>query len=172
MDKFILPIKKFINAIKKANEKATYTPTYRILEILCDEEECYTVNVQLIGKSAIFNAKPEELLSNDNIVDQFSPRDIRTLTYLGYLGINTPKYKLLAKRLVDDNKIIFAVKKRGSKEIVIKTAKEIINEQEIISSLHPYDAKTIGYTVASESFQEERKFIEETKSKQNHDRKK
>jgi hypothetical protein len=156
MGNIVSSVKKFIADIKQEKNKNTYIPTYRVVEILENDEGEYTVHIQLIGKGLTFYAKPEEILADDKLVDQFSPRDIRTLTYLGYLGINAPKYKILARRLVDNNQVAFAIKKRGEKDVVIKTAKEILNEQDVISSMHPNDAKTIGYTLASENFQEEK----------------
>jgi len=48
-----------------------------------DDKE-YIVTIQIINKSVTFRMKPEEILAKDALVDQFSPRDIRTLTYLGY----------------------------------------------------------------------------------------
>lgn len=157
MNKYLQVFKKIILTLKEASQKIAYTPAYRILEILKDEEDNYSVNIQLIGKNRTFYAKPEELLAEDDMVDLFSPRDIRTLTYLGYLGINAPKYKLLANRLVDDNKLVFALKKRGEKGILIKTPLEILKEKEIMASIDSHDAKTIAYSIATESFQEEKK---------------
>ena len=89
-------------------------------------------------------------MANDHLVDQFSPRDIRALTYLGYLGVNGPKYKILAKKLSENEKITFVLKKKGEKKVFFKTADQIISETDIIPNLNSEDAKTIGYTVALE----------------------
>ena len=106
---FTQKLKKFWHEIKALNKHDTYTPSYRMTEIFQDEEGDYMVQVQIISKSLAFKARPEELLAKDDIVEQFSPRDVRTLTYLGYLGINSPKFTILAKRLSEDNdKLIFA----------------------------------------------------------------
>ncbi|MCD6047106.1 MAG: hypothetical protein K0S08_753 [Gammaproteobacteria bacterium] len=157
MGNIVSAVKNLLSELKKEKKKHTFISSYRVLEILEDEEGCFTVHVQIIGKSLTFYAKPEEILADDSLVDQFSPRDIRTLTYLGYLGINAPKYKILARRLVDNNQVAFAIKKRGEKDVVIKTAKEILNEQDVISSMHPNDAKTIGYINAIENLENEKK---------------
>lgn len=157
MNNIILAIKKTFADLKQEKNKNTYTPIYRVVEILENEEAEYTIHIQLIGKGLTFYAKPEEILADDKLVDQFSPRDIRTLTYLGYLGINSPKYKILAKRLVDDEKIVFAIKKKGEKEVLIKTAAEILSAQEIISKMHPNDAKAVGYIEAKEDAEKEKK---------------
>ena len=161
MKKMFTIVKKIFQELKEAKAKNTYTPSYRVLEILQDEEGRYTIHIQVIGKSLTFHAKPEELLAEDKVVDQFSPRDVRTLTYLGYLGINAPKYKILAQRLIDDNKVAFVIKKRGAKEVLVKTAGQLLQEREIIANMHPDDAKIIGYTSAAETTQEEFKLKKE-----------
>ncbi len=93
-----------------------------------------------------------EILADNSLVDQFPQRDIRALSYLGYIGINSPKYKILAKHLSgNDDKLKFSVRKKGNKQVFIKTAEEIIKEKEILNSLEPQDAHFIGYTIASEN---------------------
>ncbi len=150
--------KMFREFYREAIQKKTYTPVYTIDEIAQDEEGQYVVSIRILNKRSVFQIQPEELLANDTLVDQFSPRDIRTLTYLGYLDVNAPKYKILAKRLsTEHDKIVFALKKKGEKEMIIKTAEQILGEQEILSSLKPEDANVVGYTVATESIHNERK---------------
>lgn len=151
-------IRALVSTIASAKTKYTYTPSLRLVDILKTADDEYIVTIQVINKNVISNCKPEEILANDHLVDQFSPRDIRTLTYLGYLGINAPKYKILAQRLSEENdRIIFALKKKGDKNIIINTADEILNKKEIMNSLHASDAQVIGYTVASESILSEKK---------------
>lgn len=147
---------KFRRWFIEVNSKNSYKPAYRIVEIFQDEEEDYFVLVQVINKNSTFKSKPEELLANDLLVDQFSPRDVRSLTYLGYLGINSPKYKILAKRLSEnDDKLIFALKKKGERSLIVKTAEEIMQEKDILDCLHAKDANIIGYAFASESLNKE-----------------
>jgi len=137
-------------------------PSYRVVEILQEEPDDYTVAIQVINKNVIFKMKPEEILATNSLVDQFSQRDIRTLTYLGYLGVNSPKYKILAKHLSEnDEKLKFIIKQKGNKKVFVKTAEEIIKEKEILSSLDQQDSHLVGYTAASESIIEEKKHKEE-----------
>lgn len=150
-------MKKMFKQMRELNKKESYTPLYRVTEIFQDEEGDYMVQVQIISKSLAFKARPEELLAKDNIVDQFSPRDVRTLTYLGYLGINSPKFKILAQRLSESNdKLIFAIKKKGHAKLIIKTADEIVTEKEILENLKPEDAHLVGYTFATEHVLDEK----------------
>lgn len=150
---------KFLRITKKIfSNSPAYIPRYRLIEIYLNEQQQYEVTVQLINKNLTVKMKPEEILAEDDLVDRFSPRDIRALTYLGYLEINSPKYQILAKRLAEiDDRILFALKQKGKKDILVKTAAEIMNNKEIINQLPPSDANIIGYTVASESIASERK---------------
>jgi hypothetical protein len=144
--------RKVSGYIKSCNNNSSFTPAYRVIEIIKEENDEYMVKIQVINKNIIFDSKPEKLLSEDSVVDLFSPRDIRTLTYLGYLGINAPKYKILAQRLMDnDNRVAFSIRKKGEKQVITKTAAEILQEKEILDSISSEDAQKIGYAFASES---------------------
>lgn len=148
--------KNTVNYIKELNKSKEQEHIYRILEIFQDDNEEYLAHVQIINTRFAFHIRPEEVLADDNLVNLFSQRDIRTLTYLGYLGINSPKYKILAQRLVTENKIAFAISEKGKKNVFIKTAIEIMHDRDIITSMNPLDASTIGYAVASETAARER----------------
>lgn len=155
-------LRVFISYFAKNKNQDIFIPAYRIIEILQDSDDDYIVKVQVINKSMTFNIKPEEILAEDEIVNRFSPCDIRTLTYLGYLGINSPKYKILAKRLSEnDQKLVFALKKKGNTKLVTKTADEIIKEKDILDNLNAKDAHIIGYTLATETAKAEKKQKEE-----------
>jgi hypothetical protein len=131
---------------------------YRVLSIEQDESHNYIAVIQISNKNEIFRMQPEEILASDKLTDSFSQRDIRTLTYLGYLGINSPKYKILAKRLSEnDTKLIFAIQERGKKSAIIKSASEISSDEKIITGLHQKDAQMIGYAMATEQIIEEKK---------------
>src|SRR3989339_469874 len=157
-------IKSFIREMREAQQKQNFIPTYRLIEINQMETDDYVVTIQLINKSIVFQTKPEEILANDNLVDQFSPRDVRTLTYLGYLSINNPKYKILAQRLAENSdKVLFAIRKKGEKKILVKTADEILKEKDILNNLDAQDAHVVGYTVGSENMLNEKKQKEEAR---------
>lgn len=139
----------FIRNFKNAN--SGYKPSLRVIKIEKESTDNYTVKIQLINKSSISTMKPEEILADDNLTNQFSPLDVRTLTYLGYLGINSPQYKILAKQLSDKNdQTLFALHKKGENKKIIKTANEISSEDDILTQLNPKDAHMIGLTTAME----------------------
>lgn len=146
--KFLIRTFRYWRNVSKTN---SYTPSYRILNIEQDDDNDYTVVVQLIGKNASFSAKPEKILADDNLVNAFAPTDIRTLTYLGYLGINSPKYKILAKRLSENSdQMLFALRKKGDKDYQVVTADEISKNEDIIKGLSQKEAHMVGLTTAAE----------------------
>lgn len=119
-----------------------------------DDDESMKAVVQIVNTRQIFYMHPEEILASDKMTDAFSQRDIRALTYLGYLGINSPKYKILAKRLWgesgNNSKFVFAIKEKGKKKLIMKTAAEVFNDSEFIKNLDQKDAHMLGYTAATE----------------------
>jgi hypothetical protein len=132
-------------------EAQYYQPAYRLVRIEQDETGDYFVVIQVIGKSLSYKIKPETLLADDKFVNLFSPVDIRNLTYLGYLGINAPKYKILAKKLSEnEGQILFAIHKKGEKGHKIVTATEISTNDEILRGLSQQDAHMVGFTTATE----------------------
>lgn len=153
--------KKFCDYLK--GDSLTYTPRLRVAEIFQDQHQDYFVVVQTIGKSITFKMRPEKILANDKLTNQFSPVDIRSLTYLGYLGINSPQYKLLAERFSEDGNALFAVVKKGEKEPVVKTASEVLADKQILGSLDKEDVSRISFFAASEANNELKSLSKESK---------
>jgi len=146
-------VKKSFSELMKLVRERSHEPVYRVVNIEQDEAKDYYATIQVIGKNITFKAKPEEILADDAMTDKFSPRDVRNLTYLGYLGINAPKYKILAKQMTQDNRVVFAIHKKGSKKVEVKTADELSTNEDIITHLDQKDAHMVGYTAASEQEQ-------------------
>ncbi len=139
----------FLKIIFKA-APLTLQPKFRILHIEQTENQDFNVVVQIINKSHVFKMKPEEILADDSLTDSFCPRDIRTLTYLGYLGINSPKYTILAKRFKENNQSVFAIQEKYSKKILVKTSDEISANKDILSGLNQIDAHMVGFSTGTE----------------------
>lgn len=136
----------------KKNFQRTLEPTYRLLKVEEQDDGKFTIFAQMINKNITVQYAPEEILTDDKLTNSFSPCDIRALTYLGYLGINSPKYKILAKEYCDNNQTIFILQKKGENKIEAKTASEITTDDGIINNLNQKDAHIVGYTMANENF--------------------
>lgn len=160
--KMLAIIKKIVIIFNKINEKSNNGPKYRVIGIYKNEDDNYKILLQIINKNVTFYAKPEEILVDDEFVDCLSSRDVRTLTYLGYLSLNQPQYKILAQRLSEKSEM-FVIKKRGEKKPIIKTVSEIIKETDIITKMDSNDAKKLGYAIANNELKQER--IEKAKIK-------
>jgi hypothetical protein len=140
---------KLSNAIKQ--EEGCYKPAYRVVRIEEESKDEFIVTIQMIGKKISYKEKPEKILADDKMVNLFSPVDIRNLTYLGYLGVNAPKYRILAKQFSDKtDQTLFAIHKKGDKTHQVFTANEISGNNEVLESLNQKDAHTVGYTTATE----------------------
>lgn len=156
MTKLVSFIKQWVDTLKRVikstqNGAASYSPVYRVVSIELNKTGEYIVVIQIIGKAVTYCIKPETLLADDAMVDLFSPRDIRNLTYLGYLGINAPKYKILAQQLSDEkDQTIFALRKTGDKKHSVVTAQEISSNEEILKGLSQKEAHMIGFAAATE----------------------
>lgn len=147
-------IKQFYQDMKNENNKSVYRPLYSLVEI-AEENKEYMVRIKVKGKNITFIAKPEDILADDNLVNQFSPKDVRALTYLGYLGINRPKYEILAKRLSKDDRFTFVLKKVGEKDSLVKSASEIYQADDILKNMKSEDAQAVAYIAALESVSSE-----------------
>ena len=66
---------------------------FRIVNINKDETGDNVVTVQVINKSTIFKCGIEEIVSNDLLLECFSKKDIRTLTYIATEEVLKPKNK-------------------------------------------------------------------------------
>lgn len=139
-----------IHSIKKRDSQL-----YEIIEIIEDIKKSgeidFTIFVRVLNKNISLFMTPEEILEDDYLVDKFSPRDIRTLTYLGYLAENAPKYKILANKLSKNESIKFIIKKSGEKEISVKTAEQIMLEKDIILNMNKSDIMNVCFIAGANS---------------------
>ena len=52
--------------------------------------------------------------------------------------------------MAENSKVLFAISKKGEKQPLVKTAAEILQDKDVISSMKPTDAHTVGYNLAME----------------------
>jgi hypothetical protein len=157
-------IKKAWVSVKELSKSNGPSYIYRIVKIAKNEKGQYSTIVQVVGKSAHFEMKPEKILADDRLTAAFSPLDIRLLTYLGYCGIHTPQYKILAKKMMADEKIQFAVYDNKADEvIVLDHSKAQAIDEKMIKSLTSEDAYDLGYANGRQSILEEKQLLQGVK---------
>ncbi len=124
---------------------------YRLVEV---KQSClgqYKLVIQLIGKSAMIELTPHEIVANDRMLEGFSKKDIRDITYLACEQYKKPRYKIIMQEFCDKfNKILFKLKKRDSDEIILKTAGQISLDKNLIHSLSPEDICSVSYAAGYE----------------------
>lgn len=132
-------------------------PVYRVADIIQNDKGQYKAVIQMVGKSEIFEIKPEEILANNEFTALFHQHDVRLLTYLGYCGINTPQYKILAKKILANEGIEFAIYDNKTEDFSIKNIQDIPNDDiNIINNLKPSDAYELGFAQGRKSILEEK----------------
>lgn len=149
--------------LKKYNEltKIQNSNIYRIIEIKHLPAGKYKLITQIIGKSVVIECTPEEILANDRLLEGFSKKDIRTITYLACDQMKQPKYKIIVQEFCEKfNKIMFKIKETESGDLLVKTASQIVMDKNIINSLSQDDVNSISYTAGYESSQNQM-FVQE-----------
>lgn len=156
--------KKIIQKIKehKIASESIVKIAYRVSDIIQNDKGEYKVVVQLIGKKEVFEMKPEQILANDSLTTLFHQHDIRLLTYLGYCGINTPQYKILAKKMLANEGIELAIYDKKTATFSVKNIEEIpTNDTETINNLISQDAYELGFAHGRKSILEEQKALKD-----------
>lgn len=146
-------------------QNAQQADAFRIVEIKHNKFNECIVTVQMIGKATVFECTPHEIVANDKVLEGFSKKDIRTLTYFATNEIKKPKYKIMVQEFCDVlNKIKFKLGMRGSVNPIEKTAEQISMDKELLGKLNAEDAHLVGYTTATEQMMREREEMEKLKA--------
>lgn len=147
--------------LKKYNElqQTRENNIYRIIEIRQLISNQYMLVIQVIGKSSVIECTPQEIVATDWLLEGFSKKDIRTITYFACEQIKKPKYKIIKQEFCEKfNRMIFKLKETGSDTLVIKTASQIVTDKNIIKNLSIEDAKSISYIAGYECSQSDTAF--------------
>jgi len=126
---------------------------YRIIEIKKLNSGQYKITIQIIGKSSIIECTPQEIVGIDKILEGFSKKDVRTITYLACHQIKQQKFKVISQEFSENNKLIYKLKDIDTDVIIIKTANEIMIDKNILDSLNQDDIHRISYIAGYECSQ-------------------
>ncbi len=163
--KFSDYIKWMIEAYAELRAEQAGNITHRVVEYKKNAKGEYEVEVQLIGKSLAFKASPKEIMADDIMLESFSKKDIRLLTYLACEDIKDPVHEVLGQKFVRTmNKFFFKLKHGKTGEEMEKSAEEISADPNLIKSLSPEDAHKIGYVTANEQVKKDMRLSDEHKN--------
>lgn len=155
--KFSDYIKWMIEAYAEIRAEQSGHVTHRVVDYAKNEKGEYEVSVQLIGKSLVFKASPKEIMADDAMLESFSKKDIRLLTYLACEDIKEPTHEVLGQKFIRNmNKFFFKLKHGKTGEEMEKSAEEISADPKLIKQLKPEDAHKIGYVTANEQVKKEK----------------
>lgn len=126
--------------------------SYRITNIEYDSSGRAKIKIHIVGTGKEITFTPEELVCDDKMLEGFSRKDVRTITYYACNDLSKPKYKIVTTTLCENlKKMLFGIKEFGVDEISQKTAEEISANRSIISNISPEDAHCVGYVCGSEN---------------------
>lgn len=139
--------------IKQYHEvKQSYSANaYRVVDIETDKTGKLAVIVQVCGKHITFKLTPQEILADDNMLEGFSKKDIRAITYLAF-NDKKPKAKIVLQEFCEKlNRVVFGIKSPGKEQILKKTAGEISLDKNLLKDLSAEEARMIGHMTADDT---------------------
>lgn len=124
---------------------------YRVFEVKQSSFGQHKLAIQVIGKSIVVECTPQEIAENDQMLEGFSKKDIRVITYFACEQNKKPRYKIIMQEFCDAfNKILFKLKNRDSDEIILKTAGQISLDKNLLNNLSQEDVCSISYAAGYE----------------------
>ncbi len=146
------------------NQTPSRQDAFRIVDIKHKKSGEWIIQVQVIGKASYFTCTPHEIVTNDQLLEGFSKKDIRTITYYASQECKKQNYKILIQEFCEKlNKVVFKIGMRGQAEPIEKTAEQISLDKDLINKLDSEDAHLVGYTTASEMLSKEKMEMERLK---------
>jgi len=138
--------------LKEFHEHQNIQPNiYRIVEIKKLSFDNYLLIIQVIGKSTIIKYTPQEIVVDDKILEGFSKKEIKMITFLACQKNKEPKFKIIMQEFSENfNKILFKIKNEDGNEIISKTAAQLISDKEILNNLSKEDANCINFAAGYE----------------------
>lgn len=148
-----------------SNQQPDPQNIYRIVDVKQPTTGKLKILIQIIGKATIIACTPQEIVSNDRMIEGFSKKDIRTITYFACQRKEKPRYRIVMQEFCEKfNRIIFKIKNQNTDETIIKNASQISLDENMINDLSKEDIKTISYTAGYEHSQNEKNEINSMKN--------
>lgn len=139
MEWFALSLKEFV-------QEAKAKPEYEIMDIYeCPKTGFTKAEIKLSGRH-IIEKNISDIITDNNLIEGFDKKTIRTLTYMATVERMKPDYSIVVQQLgceVDD--YILEIKSRNGKTVANKTPSEMSKDKPLLSKFSPIDANRIGY---------------------------
>ena len=151
MEEMFSPVKSIGLYIKKVKdvfrkyklEKGSYR--YSLVNVISRDDEI-ELHIILVGiKKQFLKLKPEEIINDDELLSEFSPCDVRAITYLSFQKyIKQEHYSLsIEKQYLNKGETIFTVKDINTNELFKIYAKKLYQDYNLLIRLCKKDIITV-----------------------------
>jgi hypothetical protein len=143
--------------LRKYSEQHNYqSDIYRIAEVKQLPSGENKIVIQVIGKSVFIECTPQELVVDDRMLEGFSKKNIRAITYFACEQVRKPKYKIVVQEFCEKlNKILFKLKIQNNDDAIKKSASQILLDKNLMDGLSREDIKSVSYIAGYEHSQNE-----------------
>lgn len=135
---------KFKDVLKKYKlEKGKYR--YSLIDVTSNNKEI-ELHVIVVGiKKQILKIKPEEVVCDDALLSEFSPCDVRAITYLTFQKyIKTEHCSLIIeKQFIEKGETVFSIKNINTSELLIMSAQTLYKNYDLLINLSRKDMITV-----------------------------
>ncbi|OGT38578.1 MAG: hypothetical protein A3F11_04825 [Gammaproteobacteria bacterium RIFCSPHIGHO2_12_FULL_37_14] len=146
MDKKISWLTWLVLSFKEFIVDTSSKSQYEILDLYeCGKTGFIKIIIQLSGRHIIEKNLSDVIIDN-NFLEGFDKKSIRTLTYIATVEKLRPDYSVVVQSLgseVDD--YILEIRSRHNEQIVKKSPSEISKDKSLLSKFSSADANQIGY---------------------------
>jgi hypothetical protein len=133
------------------DQQILVTNIYKIAEIRYGRSGEIRFVIQVVGKSVFIEHTPQEIVLEDSLLEGFSKKDIRIITFYAYQAQTKPKYKILTRDLSDKlNRVLFKLKINSSTKTFVKTAGEITMDKDLLFGLSSEDVSSVSFVAGYE----------------------
>lgn len=146
-----LCVKKLKHIYKKYKlEKGGYK--YSLIDVKAETNKI-VLDVLVLGiKKQILKFDPEEIVDDDELLSEFSPCDVRAITYLSFQKyINRELYSLvIEKQFINNGLTVFRIKNRNTNESFDLEAKKLYQDYDLLINLSKKDMIVVVSTAVQE----------------------
>ncbi|USQ13727.1 hypothetical protein J2N86_13790 [Legionella lytica] len=130
-------------------EKSKYR--YSLLDVVSRSNKI-ELHVIIFGiKKQILKLTPEEILYDDELLSEFSPYDVRAITYLSFQKYIKQEYSLIIeKQYLNQGETIFSIKNTQTNASLNISAKKLYQDYDSLVSLSKKDMITVISTAVQE----------------------
>lgn len=138
LSSYILSFKSVIEKYKLEKSKRRCS----LINVLTDIDGIVQLEVLVLGiKNQILIYQPDSIVFDDDLLSEFSPSDIRAITYLSFQKyINFEVSSLIIEgQYINSGKTVFKIRDAETKELRLIGARDLYENYELLNRLNKKD---------------------------------